>query len=213
MEIEGCGIPHATDRPRGGDPLLHARPGRLPDRSRPGHRHPARHSRQKAPGRPPRMSWWPKWHCLDGMTIAHAGYAAGALAPAAMARPARPRLHRTAPCRPQGSRRLHRGLGRAPHGNQRKAETPRPKAAIDPLPTRRIAGLKGSLWPAARWLTTPVRLAERAPDLLICAAARPPKLTRAAAPNGGSSATVVTSDVTRRNRSSGKRATLSPSRC
>jgi hypothetical protein len=31
-----------------------------------------------------------------------------------------------------------------------------------------------------------VRLGERAPDILICAAARPPKLTRVAAPNGGS---------------------------
>src|SRR5579872_6024791 len=45
--------------------------------------------------------------------------------------------------------------------------------------------LKGRLWPAARCLTTPVRLGERAPDILICAAARPPKLTPAAAPNGG----------------------------
>src|SRR5712691_1457409 len=49
MEIEGRGVPHAADRPRGGDPLLHARPGRLHDRSRPGHRYPARRSRQKAP--------------------------------------------------------------------------------------------------------------------------------------------------------------------
>ncbi len=37
-------------------------------------------------------------------------------------------------------------------------------------------------------LNDPVRLGERAPDILICAAARPPKLTRAAAPNGGSRA-------------------------
>lgn len=35
-------------------------------------------------------------------------------------------------------------------------------------------------------LNNPVRLGERAPDILICAAARPPKLARAAAPNGGS---------------------------
>ena len=34
-------------------------------------------------------------------------------------------------------------------------------------------------------LNDPVRLGERAPDILICAAARPPKLTRVAAPNGG----------------------------
>jgi hypothetical protein len=35
-------------------------------------------------------------------------------------------------------------------------------------------------------LNDPVRLGERAPDILICAAARPPKLARAAPPNGGS---------------------------
>ena len=35
-------------------------------------------------------------------------------------------------------------------------------------------------------LDNPVRLDERAPDILICAAARPPKLARAAAPIGGS---------------------------
>jgi hypothetical protein len=32
----------------------------------------------------------------------------------------------------------------------------------------------------------PVRLGERAPDILICTAARSLKLARAAAPNGGS---------------------------
>ena len=36
------------------------------------------------------------------------------------------------------------------------------------------------LWPAARYLTT-VRIGERGPDILTCAAARPPKLARAAA--------------------------------
>src|SRR5580700_9120511 len=147
MEIERRGIPHAPDRPRGGDPLLHARPGRLPDRSRPGHRHPARHSRQKAPGRPPRMSWWPKWHCLDGMAIAHAGYAAGALAPAAMARPARPRLHRTAPCRRNGAGALTADWAALLTAIKERRQTPRPKAAIDPLPTRRIAGFEREVWP------------------------------------------------------------------
>jgi hypothetical protein len=34
-------------------------------------------------------------------------------------------------------------------------------------------------------LNDPVRLRERAPDILICAAARPTKLARAATPNGG----------------------------
>jgi hypothetical protein len=34
-------------------------------------------------------------------------------------------------------------------------------------------------------LNNPVRLGERAPNILICAAAMPPKLARAAAPNGG----------------------------
>src|SRR5579859_1510408 len=114
----------------------------------------------------------PRW-----MAIAHAGYAAGALAPAAMARPARPRLHRTAPCRRKRAGALTADWAALLTAIKERRQTPRPRAAIDPLPTRRIAGLKGRLWPAARCLTTPVRLGERAPDILICAAARPPKLT------------------------------------
>ena len=48
--------------------------------------------------------------------IAHAGYAAGALAPAAVARPARSRLRRTAPCRPDGDHHAgHVRLGRQGH--------------------------------------------------------------------------------------------------
>src|SRR6476646_2546757 len=53
MEGEGGGVCHATDRPRSGDPLLHACPGRLPHRGRPVHRPAARQARRKAPGGPP----------------------------------------------------------------------------------------------------------------------------------------------------------------
>src|SRR5262249_38554917 len=53
MEGEGFGVCHATDRPRSGDPLLHAGPGRLPHRGRPVHRPAARQARRKAPGGPP----------------------------------------------------------------------------------------------------------------------------------------------------------------
>src|SRR5262249_22498549 len=49
MEGEGCRVCHATDRPRSGDPLLHAGPGRLPHRGRPVHRPAARQARRKAP--------------------------------------------------------------------------------------------------------------------------------------------------------------------
>src|SRR5580693_9082485 len=56
MEVQGRRVRHASHRPRGGDPLLHARPGRLHDRSRPGHGRAARPSRQKAPGGPPGLS-------------------------------------------------------------------------------------------------------------------------------------------------------------
>src|SRR5580698_7049293 len=56
MEVEGRGVRHAAHRPRGGDPLLHARPGRLPDRGRSGHGRAARPSRQKAPRGPPRLT-------------------------------------------------------------------------------------------------------------------------------------------------------------
>src|ERR1700719_824860 len=57
MEVQGRGVRYAANRPRGGNPLLHARPGWLPDRSRPGHRCAARPSRQKAPGGPPGLSF------------------------------------------------------------------------------------------------------------------------------------------------------------
>src|ERR1700722_852402 len=57
MEVEGRGVRHAANRPRGGNPLLHARPGWLPDRSRPGHGCAAGPSRQKAPGGPPGLSF------------------------------------------------------------------------------------------------------------------------------------------------------------
>src|SRR6476620_5342324 len=53
MEGEGGRVCHATDRPRSGDPLLHAGPGRLPHRGRPVHRPAARQARRKAPGGPP----------------------------------------------------------------------------------------------------------------------------------------------------------------
>src|SRR5215831_7979410 len=54
MEGEGGRVCHATDRPRSGDPLLHAGPGRLPHRGWPVHRPAARRARRKAPG-------WPPW--------------------------------------------------------------------------------------------------------------------------------------------------------
>src|SRR5262245_2191559 len=53
MEGEGGRVCHPTDRPRSGDPVLHAGPGRLPDRGRPVHRPAARQARRKAPGGPP----------------------------------------------------------------------------------------------------------------------------------------------------------------
>src|SRR5262249_41426392 len=64
MEGEGCRVCHATDRPRSGDPLLHAGPGRLPHRGRPVHRPAARQARRKAPGGPP-------W--LNSVTLLHQG--------------------------------------------------------------------------------------------------------------------------------------------
>src|SRR4029450_11870857 len=53
MEGEGGRVCHPPDRPRSGDPLLHAGPGRLPHRGRPVHRPAARRARRKAPGGPP----------------------------------------------------------------------------------------------------------------------------------------------------------------
>ena len=49
-------VRHAADRPRRGDPLLPAGPGRIPDRGRPVHRPAARPSRRQAPGGSPRLT-------------------------------------------------------------------------------------------------------------------------------------------------------------
>src|SRR6516165_2644731 len=53
MEGEGGRVCHGTDRPRSGDPLLYAGPGRLPHRGRTVHRPTARQASRKAPGGPP----------------------------------------------------------------------------------------------------------------------------------------------------------------
>ena len=55
-KAKGGRVCHATDRPRSGDPLLHAGPGRIPHRGRPVHRPAARQARRKAPGGPPWLS-------------------------------------------------------------------------------------------------------------------------------------------------------------
>src|SRR5262245_7651801 len=61
MEGEGGRVCHATDRPRSGDPLLHAGPGRLPHRGRPVDRPAARQARRKAPGGPPWLNSVTVW--------------------------------------------------------------------------------------------------------------------------------------------------------
>src|SRR5215831_15270103 len=53
MEGEGGRVCHATDRPRSGDPLLYAGPGRLPHRGRTVHRPTERQVSRKTPGGPP----------------------------------------------------------------------------------------------------------------------------------------------------------------
>src|SRR6201986_1735541 len=50
MALERGRVRHPADRPRRRDPLLHARPRRLPDRGRPGHRRPAGPPRREGPG-------------------------------------------------------------------------------------------------------------------------------------------------------------------
>ncbi len=50
VEGEGGRVRYAADRPRGRDPLLHAGPGRIPHRGRPGHRPAAGQARRQAPG-------------------------------------------------------------------------------------------------------------------------------------------------------------------
>ena len=55
-KAKGRRVRHAADRPRSGDPLLHAGPGRIPHRGRPVHRPAARQARRKAPGGPPWLS-------------------------------------------------------------------------------------------------------------------------------------------------------------
>jgi predicted enzyme related to lactoylglutathione lyase len=55
-KAKGGRVRHATDRPRSGDPLLPAGPGRLPHRGRPVHRPAARQARRKAPAGPPWLS-------------------------------------------------------------------------------------------------------------------------------------------------------------
>jgi hypothetical protein len=52
---KGAGVRDAADRSRRRDPLLHARPRRLHDRSRPVHRTARRASGQETPGRPARL--------------------------------------------------------------------------------------------------------------------------------------------------------------
>src|SRR5262249_41385652 len=53
MEGEGGRVCHATDRPRSGDPLLYAGPGRLPHRGRTVYWPVARHASRKTPRGPP----------------------------------------------------------------------------------------------------------------------------------------------------------------